>query len=199
MSDDLTISAQRWAAVWCEPDGCTMARWTLERLGENAGGYFARNDSVLDLSDPQTAFGVALRLDEWERAGDGARHYWAGKLADEVAWPAQRTKVLAAMIARLIHIGLDHRIRRALGEAASPGTLATLERVGNCWRLDSRQHGVGGVMIEWSAYPGDGGCTLGMCGTGSECPPGYVSVPALEGVTDPDEALVAIAATLDER
>ena len=88
----------------------------------------------------------------------------------------------------------DHAIRRALGEDPKPGTRATLTLMhGTVWRLDSREHG--GVMIEWSTYPGDGGSTLGMScvpGCNHEPPPGYVDVPELEGLTDPDEALRAI-------
>jgi hypothetical protein len=51
----------------------------------------------LDLSDPQTAFGVALRLDEWEPT-DSA---WAANMATD----AGRRVCVPLMIARLTHIG----------------------------------------------------------------------------------------------
>ncbi len=96
-------------------------------------------------------------------------------------------------VAALRALDADHAIRRALGEDPKPGTRATLTLMhGTVWRLDSREHG--GVMIEWSAYPGDGGSVLGMARApgSTECPPGYRNVPELEGLTDPDEALRAI-------
>lgn len=147
--------------------------------------------------DPQiqTAFGLAVLLDAWEAHRPGwpvGSFRWVQRVADAVRWPDRREACWEAMAARIRHIAMDARIRRALGEVPRPGTLATLSRTGNVWRFDSRVHD--GVMIEWSAYPGEEGKLLGMAGLTDGVPRGYKPVPALAGITDPDKALEAIHA-----
>ena len=143
---DLTIPARLVAegvglpAMWFEPDGCVMTRVTLERIG--SAQYFERDDALVDLFDPQTAFGVALMLDAWERP---APH------AARKCWPV--------MIARLTQIGQDHAIRRSLGWTVEPGTLAKLERRYNI--ADGSGIGRTGWVLSvgrgheqtWVAYP----------------------------------------------
>lgn len=92
-------------------------------------------DETLDLTDPQTAFGVALRLDEWERARANGVKPWALVLLEAHGWSGHapwssehRTRALHGMVARLTRIGMDHAIRRALGWEVKPGTLAELRR-----------------------------------------------------------------------
>ena len=90
----------------------------------------------VDLTHPQTAFGVALKLDEWEAAADQewcSDQAWAVVLAEMLADRNDPAKFLATMAARLTHIGHDHAIRRALGEEPKPGTLMTLEHHKGRW------------------------------------------------------------------
>jgi hypothetical protein len=99
------------------------------------------NGGELNLSRPHVAFLLALKLDEWERhtkrpptveewRRDRPRRFWAASLADAlgIADPEVRAEclsgLLAAMAARLTHVGQDHAIRRALGMTVEPGTLA---------------------------------------------------------------------------
>lgn len=61
----------------------------------------------VDASDPQTAFGLALMLDEWERAG-GRSARWAADLAlalQEDGQPSVARALLTAMLARIERIG----------------------------------------------------------------------------------------------
>lgn len=83
----------------------------------------------VDLTDPQTAFGVALQLDIWEIVGGIV---WNG--ADSVSWVERVAFAVVrrfpatseAMAARVAQIGMDNHIRRSLGWDVEPGTLATL-------------------------------------------------------------------------
>lgn len=193
MANNLTISARRVAEgvglppVWLDDGGYWWQ--TPAWLAHDPAHDPEERGVSMRLTDAQTAIGVALRLDEW-----GSAYGWAVGLAPYCAdlKHSAAQQRLAVMAAKVHHIGMDHAIRRALGEDPKPGTLAILTRIGNAWRLDSREHG--GVMIEWSAYPGDGGCTLGMATVtrGEDCPRGYVAVPALADITDPEKALAAI-------
>lgn len=98
--------------------------------------------TTLDLSDPQTAFGLALKLDEWEGG-----QLWVPRLAH--GWanadsPEARGNCLRAMLHRLTVIGQDAEIRRALGWSVEPGTLAEINCIGGS---DSRT-GVG-PKVQW--------------------------------------------------
>jgi hypothetical protein len=137
----------------------------------------------LDLSDPQTAFGLALKLDAWERAADfgwprpdqyGFAMTWAELIADEPENPVP----LRDLAARTRHIGMDHAIRRALGWKVDPGTLAGLRRPRpGIWSLScGRDAIVFGADVPYMEPPT------------ALCRPW----PTLAGITDPDEALVAI-------
>ncbi|MEE8374614.1 MAG: hypothetical protein V3R87_12975 [Dehalococcoidia bacterium] len=96
----------------------------------------------LDLSDPQTDFGVALKLDAWEAAGGETNKVhdqnWSEGVATCIRFPSSSWsgEHMDGMHARLTHIGLDHRIRRALGWEVEPGTLATYRLYGaRDWRV----------------------------------------------------------------
>ena len=105
--------------VWFASDGYSI-RWAPHHRNSDT--------LVMDLSDPQTAFGVALKLDAWERAGATGENGWVSRLAEALRCesPERLRGVLEAMAARIRHIAMDHRIRRALGWEVAPGTLATL-------------------------------------------------------------------------
>lgn len=175
---DLTIPARLVAAGPGLPPVWLSAHGDWYNSPEDT--RFLPRDAMLDLSDPQTCYGVALLLDAWEEAHapGGARTPWVDAVG---------TKYTPRMIARLTQIGMDHAIRRELGEGPPLGTLAALTRIGNAWRLDSREHD--GIMIEWDALNGD---ALGMAGLTDSVPRGYRSVLALVGIDNPAEALAAI-------
>lgn len=164
--------------VWASTDGC---RWYTDEEGPDGDDYH------VDLEDPQTAFGVALRLDAWERSILGGIGHWVSQWAQVVhreptkhahVVTDERKDYLCALASRVTQVGQDHLVRRCLGEDPKPGTLGKLDlRHGSVWRFDSREHG--GVMIEWSVYPGDNGSTLGMCEAGEDVPAGYMDVPGL--------------------
>lgn len=126
---DLTIPAQLVAegvglpAVWRYCDGERSRYWHLTSEVRRWPGQ------LVDLSDPQTAFGVALKLDAWERARDPNwydRSTWADRLLDH--WQHGEADPRPDMIARLTHVGQDAAIRRALGWTVEAGTLALLFR-----------------------------------------------------------------------
>lgn len=87
---------------------------------------------VLDLSDPQTAFGVALQLDMWE-----GNTSWSSGVVKGFRKPEQyadyRQRCLAALGAHVEYIGLDHLVRRRLGWRVEPGTLAMLKKHADGW------------------------------------------------------------------
>jgi hypothetical protein len=103
MASDQTIPARLVAEgvglprVWANTEGELVS--TVDFLG----GYTPR-PMDLDLSDPQTAFGCALKLDEWERAG---LVVGAGGWAEAVACGHLPT-VCKMLAARLTQIGMDH-------------------------------------------------------------------------------------------
>lgn len=149
----------------------------------------------LDLSDPQTAFGVALLLDAWERArttddpfdavvlppglGEGV-HRWTEFVEAWVCWPGLYP--LKRMAARLAHIGRDAAVRRALGWEVRAGTLATLEANDfGGWDI-LRRRGSGQRFLP-SGLPVRGP---------SDAVPEYETIPALAGITNPAEALRVI-------
>ncbi len=179
------------------------ARWVAAGVGlppcrrTAEGGWSVSRESVglvsgvaLDLTDPQTAFGVALKLDEWERAESAlTREQWTSQMA--AFWQMQakgQTDILLDLLAaRVTHIGQDHHIRRALGWEVEPGTLAVLERIssGNAddwWALTQP----GGSLHHFTTDPGsiDGGFAS------------ITGVPTIAGVTDPAEALRIIAESM---
>ena len=147
----------------------------------------------LDLTDMQTAFGVALKLDEWEDwdDGGGADLLWTERVA-AVAWcwtSAQARMLREDLAARVIHIGQDHHIRRALGWEVEPGTLATFQLIASpgetCWCL-STTIAQGRGLHHFSDSP--------PRVRKRETTPGHI--PALAGITDPVEALRLIAEAL---
>lgn len=189
---DLTISARVVAdgvglpPMWMDVRGGPCRLQGPDRLVLEGDGWVCPIEQAADLSltDPQTAFGVALQLDGWERAGGGVGGWaqqWAqvahrepyslgeGHVSDE------RAREVSRLVGRVEHIGLDHRTRRALDGEPEPGTLAALAVRRGVWGME--------VPRGWShAFPTDG--------------PGGVyttPVPALAGITDPLEALRAIA------
>lgn len=126
-------------------------------------GTDIESGDVLNLTDHQTAFGLTLLLDEWERAGRGVEETWTERLAYwAVTSQAVPVQFLQAMTGRIEHIGLDARIRRALGWPVEAGTLATLTSAhdGHQWRFSDgvSHHGFfakGRVNTgEWTIVPG---------------------------------------------
>lgn len=120
-------------------------------------------DAVLyaNLDDPQSAFGLALKLDEWERAAGSNnlqalnRVQWANRVAGWLTYGTDLATgdVFSDLIARLTQIGQDHAIRRALGEDPKPGTLASwglMQPHDQWWRFDARMHG--GAFVEWDRW-----------------------------------------------
>lgn len=145
----------------------------------DAPGYQPRaiglnaNDSRMEIdpADPQTAFGVALRLDAWEAAGD--RYWWA----DDYLWE-RRWRDTEALANRVRQIGMDHAIRRSLGERVSPGTLMRLALADD---LDT-----------WELALPDGTFFY----FGPEGDEGIDRIVSLANITDPGEALAAIYAEI---
>jgi hypothetical protein len=117
-------------AAQCGSTSYALVALDSERLGVTISNGIGA-PVMLDLSEPQTAFGVAMKLDEWEdSAPNGEGHKWrriitaySGSLGLEAG-----RKRLALMANRIRHIAMDHRIRRSLGWPVEPGTLATLHR-----------------------------------------------------------------------
>ena len=101
-------------SVWRETDG----RWAF---GETYGG------GDVDLSDPQTAFGVALKLDAYETWNEEDEHTWCDLVAVDHA-----SKVLQeSMGARVARIGMVALLARA--RCPVVGKLEEIE-----WARDSR-------------------------------------------------------------
>ena len=118
-------------AVWMESDGLFTAFTMMERELDRGG--------PLKLSDPQTAFGLALKLDEWERAhnpmwpcrqGMSTLQTWVDRVTmwASTGGKSQRS-CIHDMVVRAEEIGQDHHIRRSLGWEIKPGTLAVLKMV----------------------------------------------------------------------
>lgn len=124
----------------------------------------------VDLTNSQTAFGVALRLDDWEQSG-GRVSNWTFRYG---AQPPPAKVLAGKMLARITHIGQDHAIRRALGWEVEPGTLATLEPMTHHrWRFSASAN----------TY---------VCAGAYAC--GLPVLPALKDIAYPAEALAAIHA-----
>jgi hypothetical protein len=150
------------------------------------------------LADYQTAQGCLRQLAMWAGDDGKAQAYWltargdygwalmseAGReiaIFQDVPKPSidryytvpglACSNPAEALAAILTHIGMDHAIRRALGWAVEPETLATL-----MWSVDHWLVEHGDEHVRFSAIPR----------TGAIC------APALAGVTDPAEAWRAI-------
>lgn len=154
----------------------------MARTGRGTPGWYPnksyRLGEALCLSDPQTAFGVAIRLDRWERAGDPDWGVAVSTWAEEIG---ARHDVLAAMITRLTHIAHDHAIRRAVDVAVEPGTLAELKLYGDgSWWMRNCD----GDMVAF--HHDEAVCRVEHHDVRH--------VPALAGITDHTEVLAAIYA-----
>jgi hypothetical protein len=188
----LTIEARRVAgsvglpAVWrCRKgdDVAASVGWVIaDTMRER---QFVEDGYSLDLSNHQAAFGVALKLDAWERAGDGVWHSWALNLARFLERPdhdALLGAFLLRMIARITAIYFDHEIRRALGCDPEPGTMATVKRfVAGIWFLDMPDG------ERWSFQDYD-----------QDTDDRHRYAPALAGITDEPEAREAIGRSVTE-
>lgn len=144
---------------------------------------FINPPTVLDLTDPQTASGLAMKLDEWERTGPQAPRAWGTQWAVRMAYAIPDTDQWAEaareMAARIQQIGRDHAVRRALGWDVKSGTLEEFRlhySLTEIWAMGrgAEAHSFGrSVVTSWT----DGR---------------HHVVPALAGVTDPTEALRVI-------
>jgi len=181
-----TIEAKRVYWPGLKLAGLLPAHWSTVGYERGQELGLADGRDWLDLTDPQTAFGCALKLDEWERArtpGWGQSKPWVSLVALSCRNPFDLLPGLARRPAeRLTKISQDHAIRRALGWTVEPGTLAKLERLraGGDWRLTSP---CGGVHV-FSAQPE----------ALTSHPSTYTA--ALAGITDPTKARAAIYAEL---
>ena len=106
---DLTIPARLVAEAGCLPPvwRSVTGAWRLAAQWD----LYPKNirNQGIDLSDPQTAFGLALRLDEWERAGGRTTH-WAADLTLALRAThdsAVLVTFLGGMAARLTQIGME--------------------------------------------------------------------------------------------
>ncbi len=179
MSTDPTVSAVLVAAGIEEP-----AWWWVDGTGRVVREASTWETEVWKSArmrvGPQTAFGLAMKLDEWEPLQDnevgvwinpnklyGIFSRWAQACAATLGTPAW-SQFIGMMIARIEHIGRDHAIRRALELEVEPGTLAELVYCGSYWKLRC-----GESVHRWSAP--------------HKYPHGPI-IPALAGVTNPTEA-----------
>jgi len=196
-SADLTIPARLVAEGVGLPPVWKCRQWYY------TGDVWAPDDRV-DLSDPQTAFGVALRLDEEENAS--ATKVWrgfcrrpdaAGQWAEAVGERVGCSDLTSVMIARLTHIGQDHAIRRALGWEVERGSLATLTRKepdDKPWWCLTAPHDSGPYRpapIPKKRRPAQLACLEYRAEPWSDA---YLHVPGLAGVTSEVEALASIYA-----
>lgn len=156
---------------WLEVDGRITDPMCI-RCGASVDGL----DVCLD--DPQTSFGVALDLDEWERAslksGECVQR-WAVRLAIDHGGP-EYDRALSRFVARLTAIAHDHQVRRALGEDPKLGTLGRLEQ--------NKPHDVWFFYIEGRPAP--------VFVAKPMRNKAVRVVPALSELTDPAKALAAI-------
>ena len=147
-------------------------------------GYPEMRDVLIPAHRPKTACGLAMRLDEWERA---RKPLWGREWALSKTWARRVAECdpehygihpIPLMLARIERIGLDHGIRRSQSMPVRAGTLAEfrLEKHG-CWRVE-----FDGRMARFGP-PG-----AAVTGGG----PGRVNVAALAGVEDELEAMRAI-------
>ena len=128
----------------------------------------------LDPSDPQTAFGLAMQLDEWEGNGPHShRVEWVERLGRAYRREGY-AELLLTMTARIEFIGRDHAIRRELDWEMKAGSLASLRWDHEHWYFTDgdRDH---------CFVPSSIACTFSR-----------TSVPALAGITEPREAQRAI-------
>ena len=81
-------------------------------------------DINIDPTAPQTAFGLAMKLDEWGSTTDDTR--WVLRLAYALVGSPQWDEAVGEMIVRVERVGVDAVIRRALWPdvEVEPGTLA---------------------------------------------------------------------------
>lgn len=200
--NDHSVESERHQVVLWDDDPTSV-----DALGRKPGepGYLA--DVKVDLTNVETALGLAAYLDMWERSAvdrDLSPNEWAASKA--VLWvrkielalrfginSARYIEVIKPMVSRLERIAYDQIIRQALGEEPKPGTLAEVRIVNTLfWRLDSRKHG--GVLIEWEAKTGKllGGTFRQKLE--DDLPAGYKSVPGLADADTMAEAYRAIYA-----
>ena len=118
-------------AVWMESDGLFTAFTMMGRELDRG--------RPLALTDPQTAFGLALKLDEWERVrnpmwpyrqGMSTLQTWVDRVTMWASTGGKSQKgCTGEMRFRAEEIGQDHHIRRSLGWKIEPGTLARFEQL----------------------------------------------------------------------
>lgn len=108
---ELTIPARLVAegvgltGVWLYCDEVRSGLWHITAETHTWG------TQRVDLSDPQTAFGLALKLDEWERAGNPywyCTDTWAARVLCELQDPnGPATGHREDLAARLTQIGME--------------------------------------------------------------------------------------------
>lgn len=129
------VGFPRWLLFRCRACGDETDVGWLEAEGRITDPLCIRCGASVEgldvcLDDPQTAFGLALRLDEWEPPKEHPRDGvpWVADLALYHSWGVDLGHWIARAIARLTQIGHDAAIRRALVVMTdpTPGTLAML-------------------------------------------------------------------------
>jgi hypothetical protein len=147
-----------------------------------ATNYHEGDLEDLDPYDPQTAFGLAVKLDEWDgTAGhsNDTMRYLAG-LYGTAGW----AEAIGVVLARVEWIGMDHFIRRHLGWELKPGTMMQVS-------LDVDEEGLHPVWC--LEYQAENYVIAEHFSTGMEL---TRQVEGLAGITDPTEALTLIYESL---
>ena len=193
---DLTIPARVVAEgvglppVWlCR---CAVSRdytyWVTPDQTDEQRAHAVTTGGV-ELSNHQPAFDLALKLDEWERAGppDLTRPSYATAYAELLEEGRDMLPFLRLMAARLTQVGMDHAIRRALGWLPPVGSPLPAFLVGHLETLRRHERGY------WMMGLGSGRVMrFGVANDGRWAPLVDRPMPALAGITDPAEALAAI-------
>lgn len=158
----------------------------------------------LDTDDPQTRAGLLRQLAMWAGDDGKAQAYWLIEggngyvlmrnngyrvasfldttrptIENYYTVPGVLCGARDALSHILTYIGMDHHIHQTLGWEVQPGALATLQMDGESgfWTLTAP---FGEGMTQFQVFHARGGGTV-------------MGVPALDGATDPEKVLKAIA------
>lgn len=161
----------RQLAIWAGDDGEGQAYWL--HLCEYEGVWSLRND--------RNSTSTVVEFDTLDRVEEDRIPFHSSHLVEHKAlWLAGVLDETEALAAILVHIGRDAAVRRALGWKVEAGTLATLE--------------VWGAPGYWLLKSGGQSWLFSPHGNPGEDDPvnNHTRVTALDGITDPTQALTAI-------